>query len=73
MNIICRIKKIKNKICAKFNCQTLRLMKSLRKFSKSKSFKIMKKNKKMKKIYALKLKDYLKVLTTKRKKACLKY
>jgi hypothetical protein len=33
----------------------------------------MKKNKKMKAIYALKRKDYLKVLTTKRKKACLKY
>jgi hypothetical protein len=27
----------------------------------------------MKAIYALKRKDYLKVLTTKRKKACLKY
>ena len=33
----------------------------------------MKKNKKMKTIYALKRKNYLKVLTAKRKKACLKY
>jgi hypothetical protein len=33
----------------------------------------MKKNKKKKTIYALKRKNYLKVLTAKRKKACLKY